>query len=142
MRACNGYKVPVPHSAVGRRHRPRWTTLLPGLLLFVAFTSVAQDDKTVKTGNPSVMTQQSSQQLPEPSEQSKTGQAMPIAQDERKKQIADESTRLLSMAIALKAEVDKTSKDTLSLNVIRKADEIEKLAHTVKEKIKQGAGPG
>ena len=41
------------------------------------------------------------------------------------------------MALALKAEVDKTTKDTLSLNVIKKADEIEKLAKSVKEKMKQ-----
>ena len=54
----------------------------------------------------------------------------------RKKQIADESAELLTMALALKAEVDKTSKDTLSLNVIKKADQIEKLAKQVKEKIK------
>ncbi len=64
------------------------------------------------------------------------------ADSERKKQISDESTRLLAMAIALKVEVDKTTKDTLSLNVIRKADEIEKLAKTVKDRMKQGSGPG
>jgi hypothetical protein len=64
------------------------------------------------------------------------------ADTERKKQITSDSSQLLTMAIALKAEVDKTNKDTLSLNVIRKADEIEKLAHTVKGKIKQGTGPG
>jgi len=46
------------------------------------------------------------------------------------------------MAVDLKAEVDKTSKDTLSLNVIRKADAIERLAKTVKEKMKQNPGPG
>ncbi len=63
------------------------------------------------------------------------------AEDERKKQISDQSTQLLAMAVALKAEVDKTSKDTLSLNVIRKADAIEKLAKTVKDKMKQ-SGPG
>ena len=62
------------------------------------------------------------------------------AENERKKQIADGSTKLLSMALALKAEVDKTTKDTLSINVIRKADEIEKLAHNVKEKMKQSSG--
>jgi hypothetical protein len=55
---------------------------------------------------------------------------------ERKRQIADDSARLLKLASDLKAEVDKTSKDTLSLGVIRKAEEIEKLAHTVKEKMK------
>jgi hypothetical protein len=42
--------------------------------------------------------------------------------------------------MALKAEVDKTNKDMLSLNVIRKADEIEKLAHNVKEKMRLPAG--
>ena len=55
---------------------------------------------------------------------------------ERKHQIADDSARLLKLASDLKTEVDKTSKDTLSLGVIRKADEIEKLAHTVKEIMK------
>jgi hypothetical protein len=55
---------------------------------------------------------------------------------ERKKQIAEESALLLKLATDLKVEVDKTNKDTLSLSVIRKADEIEKLAHSVKEKMK------
>lgn len=55
---------------------------------------------------------------------------------ERKKQISDDSARLLKLATELKSEVDKTTKDTLSLGVIRKADEIEKLAHSVKEKMK------
>jgi hypothetical protein len=55
---------------------------------------------------------------------------------ERKRQIADDSARLLKLATDLKTEVDKTSKDTLSLGVIRKAEEIEKLAHSVKEKMK------
>jgi hypothetical protein len=60
---------------------------------------------------------------------------------ERKKQIADESARLLKLATDLKAEVDKTTKDTLSITVVRKADEIEKLAHSVKENTKLTAGP-
>jgi hypothetical protein len=60
---------------------------------------------------------------------------------ERKKQIADESARLLKLATDLKAEVDKTTKDTLSITVVRKADEIEKLAHSVKETMKLNAGP-
>jgi hypothetical protein len=55
---------------------------------------------------------------------------------ERRKHIADESAALLQLATELKAEVDKTDKDTLSLNVIRKAETIEKLAHAVKENMK------
>lgn len=62
------------------------------------------------------------------------------AETAHRKQISDESTQLLAMALSLKAEVDKTNKDTLSLKVIRKADEIERLAKTVKERIKQGSG--
>jgi hypothetical protein len=51
---------------------------------------------------------------------------------DRKKEIAEESARLLRMATELKSEVDKTTKDTLSMRVIRKAEEIERLAHDVK----------
>ena len=62
------------------------------------------------------------------------------ANAERKKQISSESAKLLKLATELKAEVDKTDKDTLSIGVIRKADEIEKLAHSVKEKMQLTVG--
>jgi len=55
---------------------------------------------------------------------------------DRQKKLVSDTERLLALANELKAEVDKTNKDTLSLDVIRKADEIEKLAHSVKEKMK------
>ena len=67
-------------------------------------------------------------------------QSYSAANIERRKQIADDSARLLKLATDLKTEVDKTTKDTLSLGVIRKADEIEKLAHNVKEKMKLTVG--
>jgi hypothetical protein len=47
-----------------------------------------------------------------------------------------DTQKLVALANELKVDVDKTTKDTLSLDVIRKADEIEKLAHNVKEKMK------
>jgi hypothetical protein len=59
---------------------------------------------------------------------------------ERRKIIGDESALLLKLATDLKTEVDKTNKDTLSLDVIRKADTIEKLAHDVKDKMKLSVG--
>jgi hypothetical protein len=73
-------------------------------------------------------------------EQQTKNQNFAAANAERKKQIADDSAKLLKLATELKTEVDKTTKDTLSLNVIRKADEIEKLAHNVKEKMKLTVG--
>ena len=69
-------------------------------------------------------------------EQQSKQQNYAAANAERKRQIAEDSEKLLKLATDLKAEVDKTTKDTLSLTVIRKADEIEKLAHNVKEKMK------
>ena len=62
------------------------------------------------------------------------------ANKERRRQIADDAAKLLQLATELKAEIDKTDKDTLSLNVIRKAESIEKLAKGVKEKMKLTVG--
>lgn len=62
-------------------------------------------------------------------------QSFEAANAERKKQISAESVKLLKLATELKAEVDKTDKDTLSVGVVHKADEIEKLAHSLKEKM-------
>lgn len=55
---------------------------------------------------------------------------------ERKRQLSDDSKRLLQLATELKSDVDKTSKDTLSIDVVRKADEIARLAHNVQVKMK------
>ncbi len=54
----------------------------------------------------------------------------------RRKELAADSAKILELAEELKADMDRTSKDMLSLTVIRKADQIEKLAHNVKEKMK------
>ena len=51
-----------------------------------------------------------------------------------KKQIALDSANLLKMAYDLKADIDKTTPDTLSIAVIRQAEEIEKLAHKMRSK--------
>ncbi len=53
-------------------------------------------------------------------------------QDELKK----DTEKLLELATELKQSVDKTDANTLSLEVIKKADQIEKLAKSVKEKMK------
>jgi hypothetical protein len=56
--------------------------------------------------------------------------------NERQKRLVADTEKLLALATDLKAQVDKTNKDTLSVDVIKKADEIEKLAHSVKERMK------
>ena len=47
-------------------------------------------------------------------------------------EIAKQCADLLKMATALKSAVDKTSAGTLSVTVVRKAGEIEQLAHKVR----------
>jgi hypothetical protein len=58
----------------------------------------------------------------------------------RQKQMTDDTAKLLQLANELKTEMDKSTKDTLSMNVVRKAEQIEKLAHSVREKMKASIG--
>lgn len=59
----------------------------------------------------------------------------------RQQDIRDETIKLYQLATELKAAVDKTDENMLSLDVVRKADEVEKLAKKVKEKMKESIGP-
>lgn len=56
--------------------------------------------------------------------------------EDRQKQIKRDSEKLLQLATELKEFVDKSNENILSIDVVRKADEIEKYAHSVKEKMK------
>ena len=55
---------------------------------------------------------------------------------ERQKQLVADTERLLQLATQLHNDVAKTNKDILSLDVVKRADEIERLAHAVKERMK------
>jgi hypothetical protein len=55
---------------------------------------------------------------------------------ERQKRLVADTDKLLALTTALKEQVDESNKDILSVDMIKKADEIEKLAHSVKERIK------
>lgn len=58
------------------------------------------------------------------------------ANRERQAQLHRDTDNLLKLATELKQYVDKTNENTLSLDVVKKAEQIEKLAHSVKEKMK------
>ena len=55
---------------------------------------------------------------------------------QRQTNLQKDTDRLLKLATEMKESVDKSNEHTLSLDVIKKADEIEKLAKSVKEKMK------
>ena len=55
---------------------------------------------------------------------------------ERQQTLQKDTAQLLQLATELKQYVDKSNENTLSLDVIKKAEEIEKLAHKVREKMR------
>lgn len=128
--------------------KPRWAGCYVCLVLISALNGAAQ--ASIPPGGPLRMDRVDAatpiNQAPDPNTQMKMREQQSKKQNyagtnaERKKQIAEDSGKLLKLAADLRAEVDKISRDTLSLNVIRKADEIEKLAHNVKEKMKLSVG--
>lgn len=58
------------------------------------------------------------------------------AAKERVAALKSDTDKLLKLSVELKAYVDKSDENVLSLDVIKKAEEIEKLAKSVKEKMK------
>jgi hypothetical protein len=58
------------------------------------------------------------------------------ANQDRHAVLKSDTDKLLKLAVELKDYVDKTNEDVLSLDVVKKAEEIEKLAHSVKDKMK------
>lgn len=60
------------------------------------------------------------------------------ANKQRQEEIRHDTQKLFQLASDLKAAVEKTDENVMSLDVIKKAEEVEKLAKKVKEKMKEG----
>lgn len=58
------------------------------------------------------------------------------AAKERIANLKSDTDKLLKLSIELKAYVDKSDENVLSLDVVKKAEQIEKLAKSVKDKMK------
>jgi hypothetical protein len=72
----------------------------------------------------------------DPDRQAMDKEMLKKANQERQAQLRRDTERLYQLSTQLKQYVDKSGENTLSLDVIKKAEEIEKLAHSVKEKMK------
>jgi len=78
-------------------------------------------------------------QRPNPEEEARAQMLKEMAKKankERQEQLEHDTEKLLKLATELKQYVDKTNENVMSLEVLKKAEEIEKLAHSVKEKMK------
>jgi hypothetical protein len=138
-----------PGNRNNRRSYLQWSSWGVSLTLLATIATTAQNAQVpapAPTPHPILLPE--ANRLPDANDQMEMHEQQAKKQDfatanaERKRQIADDSAKLVKLATDLKTEVDKTTKDTLSVNVIRKAEEIERLARSVKEKMKLTVGQG
>ena len=110
--------------------------LLTGVLLLSALSLpnvAAAQNPTV----PNVQFPPERNTLPEDEAKAKLERDMAKkANQERQVALKRDTEKLLKLSTELKEYVDKTNENMLSLTVIKKAEEIEKLAHSVKDKMK------
>lgn len=59
------------------------------------------------------------------------------AEEQQQAQLVADTNKLYQLAQELKVEVAKSNKDTLSISVIKKATEVEKLARSLKERMRK-----
>ena len=57
----------------------------------------------------------------------------------RQKQLTSDAAKLLALATELQANVDKSGQESATLDLMHKAEQIEKLAHSVRTKMTDGA---
>lgn len=60
------------------------------------------------------------------------------ANKQRQQELRRDTERMVKLSTELKEYVEKSNENVLSIDVIRKAEEIEKLAHSVKTKMRDG----
>jgi hypothetical protein len=58
------------------------------------------------------------------------------ANEQRQADLKRDTAKLLQLSTELKQYMDKSSENVLSVDVVRKAEEIEKLAHSVRTKMR------
>jgi methyl-accepting chemotaxis protein len=111
---------------------PPWTRLSTVAALFLSFgiCCVAQDTAPRTILHPPANSDETAWEVQQRKEMAKKVNL------QRQEEIKKDTEKLLELATELKQSVDKTTADTLSLEVIKKADQIEKLAKSVKEKMK------
>lgn len=132
------------------------SALLCVSLLFLAHPSIAPAQNAAPVNQAATPTalQSAANQAPKPACDPKASVCPPAAQppaaepataasglpsnasDLPSVSLAEQSARLLQLATMLKFEVDRSSKDTLSMRVVRTAADIERLARDTEQKLK------
>ena len=132
----------MPHSAT--LSRAVWAIVL--IVLILAAGQSASSQRHSKSKNPATAVLLAQVRADDPQygrDRNKDPMTEKIEKDqakamikERHKALKRDTDRLLELATELKQYVDKTDENMLSLDVLKKSEEIEKLAHSVKSKMK------
>ncbi len=124
------------------RSESRWPGLLFILVLGVGLhgsscaaqsTSASQEPSTLSSRPNSPL---HPEEPPDPMVHRAEQRMVERRNSERQKNLTTDTDKLLELAQQLKVEVDKSSKDQLSVDVVKRAEQIEKLAKSVKEKMR------
>ena len=124
-----------------------WALLVPILALITSASAPAQQSASspsaqstpATSSDPGSPKQDQSSKPDQPQEQKPAASpdSKPLTPEEaRQAQIVADTNKLYQLAQELQAEVAKSSKNTLSLAVVKKAAEVEKLAKSLKERMK------
>lgn len=113
---------------------------IPALVCLLLCAPIAASAQKSETPGPPVIPGISSNPAPEPdpSMRRMTAQMAFRRNAERQKQIVAQTAHLLELAQKLNDEVSKSNKDELSVSVVKEAEEIEKLAKSIKDKMRDG----
>ena len=111
--------------------------------LLLPILCVAQDSSQSGPGQPPADPQFAQRRNQQDPDDAKIERQMARERNKQRQQDLKEDTdKLLKLATELKQYVDKTNENILSIDVLKKTDEIEKLAKSVREKMKAGGYEG
>lgn len=102
--------------------------LLAGGLLYFPSAGMGQSGGVNQGGAPYIHSQAGLNPLPQHGSEG-TSQIDQMRLAERQRRVAADTAKLVQLTNELKAQVEQAPKDQISLEMVRKAAEIEKLAH-------------
>ncbi|HEX4155555.1 MAG TPA: hypothetical protein VHY48_08085 [Acidobacteriaceae bacterium] len=110
--------------------------VLGGVLLWVSPAAAGQSGGVNQGGEPYIHQPAGMDPLPQKGAPDDAAIMERMRQAARQKRLAADTAKLLQLSAELKAAVEQSPKDQLSLDALRKADQIEKLARDVKSWMK------
>jgi|SRR5580704_2399125 hypothetical protein len=115
--------------------------MVAGVLVFFALcggSAHAQDAAPAQVPDASIGGGQRQREADDPWTAQQKRDMLKKQNSQRQQDIKKDTDQLLDLATELKQYVDKTNENIISLDVIKKAEQIEKLAKSVKDKMKGG----